>query len=302
MIRLSTISMYQGGVDAMLEQQKRVFESQLQISSGRRFATPSDDPTAAAQVIGLSEAISRTEQFQENILAARTRLELEDEVLNSAGNVLQRARELAVQGLNDTLSPADRQGLAQEVRQLMDELLQLGNAKDGNGDYLFSGSMTSTQPFSHNGSGVFSYAGDQGQRTLQVGSSRRIADSDSGLDVFMKVPDVSGSGYQDMFSTLYQLAADLDADNPSDASLGQLDNALENLLQTRARVGARMNALDREEEGNAGFLLRLQETRSEIEDVDIAEAATRLNQQLLSLQAAQQAFSRVSNLSLFNFL
>lgn len=302
MIRLSTISMYQGGVDAMLEQQKRVFESQLQISSGRRFANPSDDPTAAAQVIGLSEAISRTEQFQENILAARTRLELEDEALNSAGNVLQRARELAVQGLNDTLSPGDRQGLAQEVRQLMDELLQLGNAKDGNGDYLFSGSRTSTQPFSHNGSGVFSYAGDQGQRTLQVGSSRRVADSDSGLDVFMKVPDVSGTGYQDMFSTLYQLAADLDADNPSDASLGQLDNALENLLQTRAWVGARMNALDREEEGNAGFLLRLQETRSEIEDVDIAEAATRLNRQLLSLQAAQQAFTRVSNLSLFNFL
>ena len=302
MIRLSSATFYQGGVDAMLEQQQRVFESQMQLSTGRRFLDPSDDPTAAAQVVGLSEAIARTEQFQQNILAARNRLELEDTVLGNVDNLLQRARELTVQGLNDTLTAQDRQAVAVEIRELLDELLALANTRDGNGDYLFAGTRTGTRPFVNNGGGSFAYAGDQGQRSLQVGSSRRVADSDSGLEVFMKVPDATGTAYQDVFTSLYRLAADLDADNPGGNSLTEIDNALERVLATRARVGARLNALDREQDVNEGFLVRLRETRSRIEDLDIAEAATELNRQMVVLQAAQQAYVKVSGLSLFNFL
>ena len=77
---------------------------------------------------------------------------------------------------------------------------------------------------------------------------------------------------------------------------------MDNVLQAQARIGARLNALDREEQANESYSLQLQTTRSEIRDIDIAESATQLNQQLLVLQSAQQAFVRVQNLSLFNYL
>ncbi len=301
MLRLSTISIHQGGVDAMLEQQKRVFESQLQISTGKRFVNPSDDPTAAAQVIGLSEALSRTEQHLENIQAATARLEREDSALSSVEDVLQRTRELAVRGLSDSLGADGRRAIAKEVRELRDELIGLGNTRDGNGDYLFAGSKVTTVPFVEATPGVVQYQGDQKPRDMEISPARSIATGDSGLDVFMKVRDPAG-GYKDMFAILAGLASSLEANAPQPAVLEELDNALQVVSETRAAVGARLNSADRDREVNDAFLFELQRLRSETEDADIAEVASRLNQQMLVLQAAQQAFARVAGLSLFSFL
>lgn len=117
----------------------------------------------------------------------------------------------------------------------------------------------------------------------------------------MKVP-AAGGGYEDVFSTLYQLATDLEADAPNGASLEQIDAAMNHLLGFRATAGARLNALDSQESINGAYLEQIKTVRSNIEDLDYAEAASRLSQQSVALQAAQQAFVRVQNLNLFNFL
>ena len=206
-----------------------------------------------------------------------------------------------VQGLNDTNGPTQRAAIALEIRQLMDEVLGLANRKDANGEYMFAGFQGQTAPFSHNGSGTFTYSGDQGQRRLQVGPSRTIADGDSGLDVFMKIPTAAG-GYEDVFSTLHTMAVNLEANAPNTASLTQVDAALDHILGYRAGAGARLNALDSQESINEALLVQLEQTRSSIEDLDYAEAASRLSQESVTLQAAQQAFVRVQNLNLFEFL
>ncbi|WJW74605.1 flagellar hook-associated protein FlgL [Thiohalobacter sp. IOR34] len=301
MTRLSNLTIFQNGVDAMLEQQRRVFETQTQISSGRRFVSPSDDPTAAAQVVGLSESLSRTEQFQKNIVTATARLELEDTTLDSAVNALQRARELAVRGLSDSMGASGRKDIAREIRQILAEMQGLANTKDANGEYLFAGTKSQVQPVVDAGGGTFTYQGDQGQRLLQVGPSRKIAIGDSGLEVFMKIEDPAG-GYKDVFSSLYGLASALESNNPKPASLEELENAIQNLGEVRARIGSRLNAIDAEQQINESFILQLKEMRSSVEDLDITEAASRLNQQMLVLQAAQQAFIRVQGLSLFSLL
>ena len=212
-MRIGTLQLFRQGVNAILDQQTRVAGTQLQLASGKRINKPSDDPIGAAQLVGLSESLKVTEQYQKNIDHARSRLELEDAALGSVGDALQRARELAVQGLNDTNGAQDRAAIAQEIRQLTDEVLGLANRKDGAGEYLFAGFQGQNAPFSHDGSGNFSYAGDQGQRQVQVGPARQVADGDSGLDVFMKVP-AAGGGFEDVFSTLYKLATDLEANAP----------------------------------------------------------------------------------------
>lgn len=300
-MRIGTLQMFRQGVDSILEQQSRLVQTQQQLSTGHRIVNPSDDPIGSARLIGLSESLQVTEQYQRNIQRVQSRLELEDSVLGSIGDALQRVRELAVRGLNDTNGADERVAMAAEVRQILDEVLGLANRKGDNGEYLFAGFQGQTSPFSHDGAGNFSYAGDQGQRSIQVGPARQVADGDPGQAVFLDIAAVGG-GTEDVFTTLYSLATDLEANAPDPNSLDQLDSAMNHLLGFRATAGARLNAVDSQESINEALLLQLQQTRSSIRDLDYAEAASRLSQESVTLQAAQQAFVRVQNLNLFNFL
>ena len=300
-MRIGTLHMFRQGITAILQQQTQLAGTQSQLSTGKRINNPSDDPTGAAQLIGLSESAKLTAQYQRNTQMAQFRLELEDTALASVMDNLQRARELAVQGLNDSNSAIDRDTIALEVRQILGEVMGLANRQDGNGQYLFSGFQVKTIPFTDNGSGVFTYAGDTGQRQIQIGPARQVADGDSGQAVFLDIPDTSG-GTEDLFTTLYNLATDLEADAPNGNSLDQLDNAIDHMLGFRATAGARLNAIDSQRDINESLLLQLEQTRSTIEDLDYAEAASRLSQESVTLQAAQQAFVRVQNLNLFNYL
>ena len=300
-MRIGTLQMFRQGINAILEQQTKLFETQNQLATGKRINSPSDDPTGAAQLVGLSESSRITAQYQDNILAALTRLELEESALGAVGDALQRVRELTVAGLNDTNGPQERTAIAAEIRQLADEVMGLANRKDGNSQFMFAGFQVLTVPFSETAPGVFSYAGDTGQRQIQVGPARQIADGDSGQAVFMDIPDGSG-GFESIFATLETLASDLEANAPNSNSLTQLDRAMDNLLGFRATAGARLNALENQQTINEALLLQLEKTRSTIEDLDYAEAASRLSRESVTLQAAQQAFVRVQNLNLFNFI
>lgn len=121
------------------------------------------------------------------------------------------------------------------------------------------------------------------------------------------------SSDHDIFSTLLNLLNVLwkPIDSPASAAqsaqgigsaLANIDRALDNIDNTRAQVGARLNAIDSQKEVNDASSLHLQETLSQVQDLDYTEAISRLNQQLLGLQAAQQTFVKVQGLSLFNYL
>lgn len=300
-MRIGTLHMFRQGVSSILDQQTRLLKTQNQLSVGKRIVNPSDDPTGSAQLIGLSETTKTTAQFQRNILAARTRLELQDSALGFVGDALQRVRELTVAGLNDTNGADERIAIAAEVRQLAGHVMGLANRKDGNGQYMFAGFQVLTVPFSETAPGVFSFAGDQGQRQIQIGPGRQLADGDSGQAVFMDIAD-GGGGFEDIFTTLENLATDLEANAPNGSSLEQMDRVMDHLLGFRATAGARLNALESQENINGALLVQLEQTRSTLEDLDYAEAATRLSQESVILQAAQQSFVKVQNLNLFNFL
>jgi len=300
-MRIGTLQMFRQGINSMLEQQTKLFETQNQLSTGKRINSPSDDPTGAAQLVGLSESTKLTAQYQENILAARTRLELEETALGSAGDTLQRVRELTVQALNDTNGASERTAIAVEVRQLADEMMGLANSKDGSGQFMFAGFQVLTTPFTEAPPGTFNYNGDQGQRQIQIGPARQIADGDSGQAVFMDIPD-GGGGFESIFATLETLASDLEANTPNGASLDQIDRAMDQFLGFRASTGARLNALDNQEKINEALLIQLEKTRSVVEDLDYAEAASRLSRESVTLQAAQQAFVKIQDLNLFNFI
>ena len=300
-MRVGTMQLFNQGVSAMLDQQSQLLKTQLQLATGKRIINPSDDPTGAAELIGLSELSTITRQYQTNSDQLRARLEFEDTALNAVVDDVQRVRELAVRGLNDTNGASERTAMALEIRQILEEVVGLANSKNANGEYMFAGYQVQDSPFADTGGGVFTYAGDSGQRQIQVGPERRIADGDSGQSVFLDIPS-SGGGTESIFATLNSLATALEANAPNASSLDQLDNVLDHIVGVQASVGARLNAVDSQGSVNTALMDQLEVTRSDIEDLDYAEAASRLSQQSVALQAAQQAFVRVQGLSLFDFI
>jgi len=300
-MRLSTAQIFQQAVTAMQNKQVELAKTQQQLATGQKNLAPSDDPAAATRILDLNHIIETTDQYQRNADFAETRLAMEEVALTSVGDVLQRVRELAVRAGNASLGAEERQIIAAEVRTNMEDLVQLANSKDASGEYLFSGFQSDTEPFSHDGSGNFSYAGDQGQRSLQIGASRQVPVGDAGNDVFMKVADGVG-GISNMFAAVYDFVTDLEANAPPTTTITRLDSALDTVLNTRAAIGSRMNTIDNQRNANDSFNLVLKENRSTLEDLDYAEAVSRFEQQLLVLQASQQSFIKIEGLSLFNYL
>lgn len=299
-MRISTSQLYNQSVDAMLEKQRQVSETELQVASGKRILRPSDDPSAAVRILDLNEAQQRLAQYQRNADVATARLDQEETALSSIENLLQRVRELAVQGANDTYSAEDRRAIAAEVREHMQSFLELANSRDANGEYLFAGFQSLTQPLNHDGNGNFSYSGDTGQRTLKIGDAREVAVGDPGT-IFEGIT-AAGGGTTNIGKVLYDLATNLEAGNADLDAITDLDSAFSQLFETRAKIGARMNAIDDQKQSNDAFDLATAQVKSSLEDLDYAEAISRFNQQLSALQASQQAFIRIQDLSLFNFL
>lgn len=141
------------------------------------------------------------------------------------------------------------------------------------------------------------------------GAQTKVTGTPANGDTFTITP----SANQDLFTTLENFVAALESpagsassqahlNNAINRTLTDLDNSLGNILSMRAKVGARLNAIDAQKDVNDGFKLQVQETLSKLQDLDYAEAVSRLNLQLTGLQAAQQSFLKIQGLSLFNFL
>lgn len=307
-MRISSSWAHQTAVNSMLNQQASLQQIQQQLSSGKKLLTPSDNPMAAARIVDLNQNIKQNEQYQSNINTARDRLSQQESVLQSATDVLQRINELGIQGLNDTNSLSDRKAIALEMEEMNKQLLSIANTKSPNGEYLFAGFKSSTQPFSKNTAnpGAYSYAGDTNSRSIQIDTNRQITDGDPGSQVF-GIPTGSATvpaagSINNIFEAVDKFAADLRANAPNSASLDDISKSLDKVVSVRSSVGIRLNALDKQEEMHTDAVLGMQDVLSATEDLDYAEAIGRFSQQTVSLQAAQQTFTQLKKLSLFNYL
>jgi len=296
-MRISTNWHQQLSADAILNQQSKLVTSQLKLSSGKRILTPSEDTAAAVKLVDLDHAVKINQQYQDNIAVVRQRLSLEENNLRSAVDIVQKIRELGVQGLNASNSAENRNAIALEMQALNDQLLGLANTQNANGEYIFSGFKNNVPAFSKTGTPpVYSYNGDGNQRLIQIGPARQITDGDPGQSAFGVI------GTDNIMEAVQKFAASLQANNPQAASLAELDVGLRNISNIQASVGARLNALDKQEAQNADYILDSQTTASKVGDLDYAEAMSKFNLQQISLQAAQQAYMKVQDLSLFKFI
>ena len=192
-MRLSTSMLFERGMTGVQRQLSEQVALQEKIASGKRLLKPSDDPVAAAAAINIEQAKGINKQYSTNSANAEAALVLEEAALGDATRVLQDIKTLTVKAGNASLQNADRASLAIEMQALYDQLMGVANRTDGKGTYLFSGYQGATQPFIESAPGVVTYAGDEGQRLVQIGAQRRIAVGDSGADVFQRVREGNGT-------------------------------------------------------------------------------------------------------------
>jgi flagellar hook-associated protein 3 FlgL len=264
---------------------------QHQLASGKRVSRPSDDPVAIVHSLRLRSDLGDIEQFAKNVDHALSWLNLTDTALSQAGDILQRARELAVYGANGTLPQGSRDALAEEVQQLFDQLVQVGNTTYA-GQYIFAGTETKTAPFKADGT----FGGNAGAKETEIGTNQNLQYNVTG-DVVFKQPDA--------FRALEDLITHLKAgatDQISSADIAALDQVIDHLLAVRAEVGARVNRLEmtksRLDDANINFTDLL----AKVEDVDVAQTIMELKNQENVYRAALATGARIIQPTLVDFL
>lgn len=187
MIRISSQQIFSSGISRLQDLNASLQQTSQQVSTGKRVNQPSDDPVAAARILKLDQEVARIEQFQRNAGLAENRLQQEENAISSMLDVVQRVRELTVQAGNGALTPSDRQSIASELRERLDQLATLGNARDASGEYIFSGFQGEVPAFGKNISGNWVYQGDEGQRKLELDEGVTVPISDHGKGLFVDI-------------------------------------------------------------------------------------------------------------------
>ena len=192
-MRISTQTFFQRNTTNILESQARTSNLNVHLSEGKRVLHGADDPVAAASIQRLKQTISVNEQYVKNIEVADAANAQEESTLGQMVNILQRVRELLVSAGDGIYSLENLDTVAQELEELKEELVGLGNTRDGNSEYIFAGYDVDSQPFQVNEFGTVEFYGDKGVRELQVGSGVDAAINDSGFDLLMNLSNGNGS-------------------------------------------------------------------------------------------------------------
>lgn len=171
-MRIATSTLFSTAVSNMNNMESTIADLQQQVSTGVRVNTPADDPVAAAGAVRINQQIARNSDLASNRQTVESSLNTVDSTLSSVNTLLTNVKSELVSAGNGSLSSADRKTLAGELQTQMQDLLGYANTQDGNGEYLFSGYQTATQPYaSGNFASATAAAGNAGSGVLTPGSA-----------------------------------------------------------------------------------------------------------------------------------
>jgi flagellar hook-associated protein 3 FlgL len=275
---------------------ERIVRVREQIASQQRIAKPSDDPATFGQAILEKSALADNGQWIRNIQFGTARVAVADQTLGQTQNLLARVRELAVQARSDTTSAQGRVTIAQEVRQLHRQVIQLANA-EVNGQPVFAGTKTDAPPFVLGIGDAVSYQGNSESQSIAVGPNQTT-------QIVLPGDQVFAGATTNIFDGLANLLTALEANNGAgiEAGIGNLDQAIGQISLAQGQIGAIANRLDQAYGISLVVSEAIQNVLSDQTDTDLATALTELRLQETAYEATSQTFSRLFDLSLLRFL
>lgn len=275
--------------DISMADQRRM-KIHMSVSSGRRLNIPSDHPIDVVNALRYRQGVSETRQYLDNVRDARDWLNATEGALMKATELTQRAREVAIMGANTNLPVDSFEALALEMRQLREELIQVGNISHG-GRFIFAGFKTQAAPFDSMG-------------VYNGGPSTDAIVREIGPGVTMSINLTGDVALGQTITVLDQLANDLQAGNVNgvQTDLASLDTQTDNILGLRSQLGAKVNRLDLAENRLQDVEFSLKQLQSSVEDVDIAQAAVQMAREESAYQVALASAARVVQVTLLDFL
>lgn len=274
---------------------------QTQIATGQRIERGSQDPASAARLRSLQRVQLLSDIQSDNADRLELDLNFAAEQAGGVADILIRAKELAIRGANDTVGDAARDAIAEELKQLNEELFDRANGETLSGEPLFAG--TSAGPaFIRDAAGNVVYNGNNEVSSVPVAPGTEIERGVTGRQVFEFNLGGTTTNTFAVFADLVD-AFRTGGTGVGAAALGQiegLDKALETVTRNQAVLGTRVAWVEVVQDNQAERDIATAEQRSLAGDTDIADAVARLQQTLTALEASQASFARVSTLTLFN--
>jgi flagellar hook-associated protein 3 FlgL len=276
--------------------------SQREISSGKRITRPSDDPFGTGRTLQLSGELEGFRQYKSNVDDGTGWVTATETALSRITDSVQRARELLVQGGNDSNGQVAREGIAAEIEALTEAVKQEANVTY-DGRFIFSGTATETRPYEL-GAGD-EYSGDEGTIVRVIGTGVSLPVN---VDAKELLGEGNAAGDNKLLDVLRDIATNLRGGTAADSEalrgtdLSRLDENLNELTRVRAVVGATTDRLQtagtRLEELEESSLNQLTKVR----DADIAEAMVNFTQEQTAYETALRAGAKIVQPSLLDFL
>lgn len=285
-------------------QQRRILALQEQLATGQIVNRPSDDTLATRRAVSARTEVTKNEQYLTNISNLGPGLRETETSLTTLVDVVQRARELTLQGANGTNEQLQLDQLAIEIDQLLESTLVESN-HSSNGRYIFGGTVTKTEPFVATRDGndritAVGYIGNDETYKLEIQDGIQVDANEPGSRVFTAA-GVSGA---DIFQTLIDIRDNMQSGDTGalQTRLGELTSAQDQVLISLARIGSIQNRVEQVDSNLQDINLQLLDVVSDNIDADYAETIVELNAQSNALEASLNAGARVIQPSLLNFL
>jgi len=284
-----------------------------QAASGSKLTEPSENPTGAKTVLNINTKLDQLASYSQNMALAQNELDVLDNTFTSITDSIQFANDLATQGANGTYTQTDLNNIKTQIDQIMDNLADLGNTQF-NGNYLFSGTSTSTPAYSVTTDALgnitnVSYNGtpstDEYQRSVQISDGVNVGINTTGdqlLGSYDAGPPATGSG---LFLTLGNLSTALASGDRAgiSSSLGSLSTDLDTVLASQAKFASVSQRFEMTESSNATMVTQLKGARSDLQDADLSEVLTSLTAQQTALEATMSVTAQMmKGTSLLDYL
>ncbi len=296
-MRVSSLSNYLSTSQGLGTALERLQREQQKVASGKTLTRWSDDPAAASAAERYRAEEADWTTYQRSGNDALAWLGTADGALQSMSGIMTRVKQLAVSAASGSLTAASREAIAGEVEQMRNQLRDLGNTTHL-GRSLFGGFASSA--LTNGAGGAVSYSGDGGQVQRQISPTITVAVNVDARDLF----GFNAGAGQDVFSQLTDLATATRSGNTAGVATAQtaLDSRHGDLLKGLSQIGAVANRVAMAQSTGSAALQDLAERRSNVEDVDLADAVVRLSSAQAGYTAALGAASRANLPSLADFL
>ena len=401
-MRITTNMVYDRNISSLNSANERLSTAYEQLMTGEKFKSAGEDPSGMSQKLALTKEIDLFKQYGVNGSLLENSLGHEETVLTALNTAMTSAQTLIQKANDSAVGYEDRQAIASELEGLQKQMFDLMNSKNSQGEYIFGGNQSKTQPFIQDASGNYVFQGDTGQRSIQVSPTVQIAANDSGFNLFEIVPTrrtssagsaniqvgVADQGHFDSFyrnnydpslasnqytvntiagtpdtyeirdggGTLLQsgdyvagnkipfngleLTLSLPAggaaqnfvlDPPQNNNIldgmsdfitalrdpnitpdtfqlkvadatAHMKNARLNVDQGLGEIGGRMNGLEQVMGSNEGLSTLNQQARAKVSEADLYEVIATLSKEDAALSATQLSFSKISKLTLFDYI